>query len=249
MSIIKILLAPFSIITICLLTAIVILLKKRERGAIYFIMIATVLIFLLGIVPFSNFLLWGLERTYAPLMNVYDMHDVNLVVVLTSWDSDDQTVPYTSNIGYNSTARLLEAYRIYRSMQKPEKIVISGGPVSAQMMTKVLMLWGVQRDKIIIEDRSANTRESAVNLKELLSTQRFILVTSAIHLPRAMRSFTKHGLRPVPAPADFLYGYHKKFESPLARPLSSFVPNTDTFMRSCSAIYEYLGLFWYFVSA
>lgn len=62
MSIIKILLAPFSIITICLLTAIVIVLKKKEPGAIYFIIIVTVIIILLGFVPFSNFLLWGLER-------------------------------------------------------------------------------------------------------------------------------------------------------------------------------------------
>ena len=226
--------------------AMVFLLIKRERMAKYFVTTATVLIFLLSFVPFTNLLLWGLEHHYAPLMNFDDLRDLKYIVVLTAWDTDVPTIPYTSNIGYASSARLLEAYRIYRRLPQP-KIVISGGAISVEMMTKVLMLWGVPRDRIITDDGAANTRESAVHMKDLLSTQRFILVTSAIHLPRAMRSFTRHGLRPVPAPADFLYGYFKNYEFPLDRPFSYFVPNTDAFMRSCSALYEYLGTFWYFV--
>jgi uncharacterized SAM-binding protein YcdF (DUF218 family) len=224
----------------------VLLLIKKERAAKYFVMTATVLIFLLSFVPFTNLLLWGLERNYAPLKSFDGLQDVKFIVVLTAWDSDVPTVPYTSNIGYASSSRLLEAYRIYRRMPQPT-IIISGGPVSAEMMSKVLMLWGVPREKIVRDDNAANTKESAIHMKALLSTQRFILVTSAIHLPRAMGAFARQGLRPVPAPADFLYGYYKNYEFHLDRRISFFVPNTDAFMRSCSAIYEYLGMIWYAV--
>ena len=37
----------------------------------------------------------------------------------------------------------------------------------------------------------------------MIGREKFILVTSAAHMPRSMALFRKRGLQPIPAPADF----------------------------------------------
>ena len=244
MTIIKSVLSPVFIIIFCLIIGMISMLRKREMRAKYFVMTATVLIFLFSFTPFSKFLVWGLERNYAPLMNFSNLHDIHYLVVLTAWDADDPTVPYTSNIGYSSALRVLEAHRIYMNLPQC-KIIISGGPFSAKLMTKLMVLLGIQEENIIIDDHAANTWESAINIKKIISGQPFVLVTSAIHLPRAMKSFIRHGLRPIPAPADFSYGYYQHFKISLSHNIAYYMPNIDSFLNSHSAIYEYLGIFWY----
>jgi len=64
-----------------------------------------------------------------------------------------------------------------------------------------------------------NEMASAVNMKKMLTAQRFILVVLAIHMPRSMNSFKKQKLDPIPAPADFSYGYYKSFHFFINRPL------------------------------
>ena len=67
---------------------------------------------------------------------------------------------------------------------------------------------------------------------------RFILISSAVHLPRAMRVMRRAGLSPLPAPCDFpaasfSYGYF------------SLVPRADNFVLSTAAVHEWLGIVGY----
>ena len=184
-----------------------------------------------------------MEKSYPPLKGFNDLQSINYIVVLTAWDSDNPTVPYTSNLGYSSTLRVLEAHRIYSNIPN-SKIIISGSENGGKLMSMLLVLLSLQEKNIMI-DRSDNTLKSALNLREILGNQRFILVTSAVHLPRSMRSFIREGLSPIPAPADFLHGYYENYKFPFPRPFIYYMPNTDSFMRSSAAIYEYLGILWY----
>ena len=61
-----------------------------------------------------------------------------------------------------------------------------------------------------METGSINTRENALDSYGLLAPRgirRIILVTSALHMPRAAVAFRKAGFDVIPAPADFVTGW------------------------------------------
>ena len=225
------------------------LLKKQEKLTRYLLGITLILLWLLSIRPFSNFLTWGLESQYQPIINFRGYKDVEYIVVLCAWDrnNDYPGLPYTSKLGYRSALRVLEAHRIYLHMDHP-KIIISGREGDAKLLGELMVALGIPAGGIVA-DHSKDTWESAVNLKTLLANHRFILVTSALHMPRSMDCFIWQGLSPIPAPADFISGYHGKFRFPVGRSFAFYLPNTDSFMESSAAFYEYFGLIWYHIRA
>ena len=65
---------------------------------------------------------------------------------------------------------------------------------------------GVDTARIIFEDRSRSTFENAVFSKKLLAPRDgeiWLLVTSAVHMPRAVGTFRAAGWRVVPYPTGF----------------------------------------------
>jgi uncharacterized SAM-binding protein YcdF (DUF218 family) len=222
------------------------LLKKQEKLAKYLLGITLILLWLLSFRPFSTFLIWSLESQYQPIINFRGYEDVEYIVVLSAWNNNTRGIPYTSKLGYRSALRVLEAHRIYLHMDH-SKIIISGREDDTKLLAELMIALGVPAAKIAA-DHSKDTWESAVNLKPLLSNRRFILVTSATHMPRSMDCFIWQGLRPIPSPADYLCGYGR-FRLPVGRSLSYYLPNTDSFMESSAAFYEYFGLIWYHIRA
>ena len=81
-----------------------------------------------------------------------------------------------------------------------------------------------------------NTEAEARELRGLLHDQPFLLVTSAYHMPRAMRHMRVAGLRAQPAPTGF---------TARGLPLVSFgawLPSAEALARTQRALHEYLGL-------
>ncbi|XKH61820.1 YdcF family protein [Halomonas sediminis] len=64
-----------------------------------------------------------------------------------------------------------------------------------------------------------------------------LLVTSASHMPRAMRHFEVAGLAPVAAPTHFLANRTEGFG------LAYWIPSARELRKAERAIYEALGLF------
>jgi uncharacterized SAM-binding protein YcdF (DUF218 family) len=90
------------------------------------------------------------------------------------------------------------------------------------------------------EDRSRNTMENANFSADILhgaGIKRIVLVTHAIHMPRAIRFFSLAGFDVVPAPTVYI---------PRARRFPvAFIPKQSAFEDSYTAIYELLGTAWY----
>lgn len=78
----------------------------------------------------------------------------------------------------------------------------------AEMMREYLIQRGVSEPRILTDVDSRNTYENALNVGELLKDgklgQRFRLVTSALHMPRAMGVFEAQGLAPCAIPVDYV---------------------------------------------
>ncbi len=248
MDLLKNILTPIIMVVVLHATGLLLLsLRKKQTLAKFLLSMSIVCLCFFSLRPVSNLLLWGLERQYPPIIEFGDLlSNIGNIVVLTAWDSNNPTVPDTSNIGYRSALRVLEAHRIFMHTAKC-KIVISGSNDGSRLMRELMLLLDVPAERIVI-DQPENTWESASHATEFVSDQPFFLVTSAIHLPRSMFCFTKEGLRPIPAPADFSYGYYQRFKVPF-RPFSYYLPNVDSLMKSTLALYEYLGLCWYYVKA
>ena len=87
-----------------------------------------------------------------------------------------------------------------------------------------------------IEPLSRDTKDEARLMQKIVGRDRFVLVTSAAHMPRSMALFAKRGMRPVPAPTEYLAAE--------SRGPARFFPSADGLERAERAFHEYLGLAW-----
>ncbi|MGF7161199.1 uncharacterized SAM-binding protein YcdF (DUF218 family) [Rhodoligotrophos appendicifer] len=94
------------------------------------------------------------------------------------------------------------------------KIVIAGGSgeidpegsPEAVLMREVMVDLGVNPERILLDDKSRNTYENAVEAKRVADPKPgeiWLLVTSAYQMPRAVGAFRKVGFDVVPYPVDF----------------------------------------------
>ena len=93
---------------------------------------------------------------------------------------------------------------------------------------------GVPKDAIQLEDGSANTHESAVNVARLLlpsGRNHVLLVTDGKHMRRARGAFERAGLRVSPAPA---MQWELWWEQPYYQ-----------YRKMDGAVHEYVGLLYY----
>lgn len=89
-------------------------------------------------------------------------------------------------------------------------------------------------------DTGENARDSAALLRPA-GVRRVLLVTDAMHMPRARAAFVRAGLDVVDAPTMFF-----SFEP---ASIHAWIPSAEGMRRSWYAIYELLGIAWYRVRA
>jgi uncharacterized SAM-binding protein YcdF (DUF218 family) len=100
--------------------------------------------------------------------------------------------------------RVTETVRLSK-LYPNARILYSGGGTEAQLGKKLLMRLGVEPERIIIENRSQNTAENAKLSKIIAApkpSEKWLLVTSGFHMPRAIGAFTV-GFRVQADPVDF----------------------------------------------
>jgi uncharacterized SAM-binding protein YcdF (DUF218 family) len=213
---------------------------KRQKTGRSLVTTGLLLLTMLSYEPIGDALLRPLERHY-PMYRKSGGPPVKYVVVLGGGHSSDPSLPLVSQISDPSLKRLVEGIRIHRD-NPGSKLVLSGGrwldPIpNAKILADTARLLGVPDSEILLEGESKDTEEEARLLKSLLTTNEFILVTSASHMPRAMALFTKHGMKPEPAPVE-----HVVKESPIEP--GTFFPSGGALHHAERAFYEYLGILW-----
>ena len=82
----------------------------------------------------------------------------------------------------------------------------SGSESEAELARQFFERFNIKPPRLMLEDRSRNTRENAVEAAKLLQPkagQKWILVTSASHMPRAKALFEAQGFEILAWPVDF----------------------------------------------
>jgi uncharacterized SAM-binding protein YcdF (DUF218 family) len=150
--------------------------------------------------------------------------------------------------------RILYGSWLYKQGKAPLLVVTGGradwygegGNPESEDMAAIAETMGVPVSAIIQESQSFNTRDNAVNTKQILDQRginKVLLVTSALHMPRSMEIFRKVGLEVIPAPTDFL-SVNNENSKGLAIVLD-LLPSAEALKNTTNAIKEYIGLFIY----
>ena len=122
--------------------------------------------------------------------------------VATELDSD--VASERVNIRSNLSERVTETVRLSK-LYPDARILYSGGGTEAPLGKKLLTRLGIEPERIIIEDRSQNTAENAKLSKIIAApkpSEKWLLVTTAFHMPRAMGAFRAVGFPVQADPVD-----------------------------------------------
>jgi uncharacterized SAM-binding protein YcdF (DUF218 family) len=192
-----------------------------------------------------------LERQYLPHEKVPEM---DCILVLSGGTLGH--LPPRSTIEVDDAGdRVLYGAYLYRERKAPF-IICTGGTViggtsirpAAEDMAELLELLGVPKDSIIKETKARNTHEHAINLRSVFAERgfkRILLVTSAMHMPRAIGVF-EHvcpETQFVAAPTDFRVT--RGFTAPWYYAVIALIPTPHRLLDASEALHEYFGIFYY----
>ncbi|MDY6821151.1 MAG: YdcF family protein [Deferribacterota bacterium] len=229
-----------------LLLLIAFIFSFKIKPARYIIGITIILLYSLSVPVLSNYLIKPLENSYEPNLNDLAKGDVYIVLGGGLIENKNNKT-YSATLSPESLKRLINVYFLYKKYKKP--IITTGGksPIKkashseGYIMAKYLYDLGVNRNSIIIEAKSINTYENAKAVSEIIEKMVFknpVLITSAYHMPRAIYSFKKFGVKTMPYPVNYLIE-----STPVTT--FSFLPNINTLHNSVKALHEYLGIVYY----
>ncbi len=187
---------------------------------------------------------WFPDRLLASIEHQYDVvREVNpaisWVVVLGGGHEDIKNAPANDELSSQSIARLVEGIRLYRQLSKA-KLLLSGGSgykgdISEANYLGVLASWcAIPSDALVLESDSFNTADEALYIKQMVKTEPFYLVTSAVHMRRAMALFLRQGLHPIAAPTDFSSRHQETLR----------FPNPHNLVHVNTVWHEKMGMIW-----
>ena len=216
--IISIFLMPLSIGFIIGVVGLLFLFIDKNKRAKVLLSLSFIVIFLISYRPFTNIILKPLESQYHQLQTI------------------PKDIKYILLLGGDNKNRAWEALRLYHLIPN-SKIITSGykgcfDTPEAIRTANLLISIGIPKDNIIVNPTPKDTYEEALKIKQLLNKQKFILVTSAYHMPRAMMLFEKIGLNPIPSATDFKQKPTNKY---------NFISG-ENLLNTQKALHEYIGI-------
>jgi uncharacterized SAM-binding protein YcdF (DUF218 family) len=168
-----------------------------------------------GFSPLGNWLLYPLEQRFPPWDAARGVPDG--IVVLGGSIDPELSAAHGRAVFTHSADRIIAAAALARQYPKA-RIVFSGGNSNllsddsakeADYAMPMLESLGIAGERLTAERRSRNTQENAEFAKEVAHPkdgERWLLVTSAFHMPRSVGLFRKAGFAVEPYPVDWRVG-------------------------------------------
>jgi uncharacterized SAM-binding protein YcdF (DUF218 family) len=177
--------------------------------------VSLVLLAICGFLPVGNMLLVPLEQRFPPWDDTRGAPDG--IIVLGGSIDPELSEAHRVTVFKGSVDRIITAATLAHRYPNA-RIVFSGGSANlvsddsakeADYAVSVFEKLGIARHRLTVERRSRNTQENAEFSKALVSPkagERWLLVTSAFHMPRSIGVFRKAGFAVEPYPADWRTG-------------------------------------------
>jgi uncharacterized SAM-binding protein YcdF (DUF218 family) len=239
---------PSNVLIALAVLGIVLLATRYARFGRRMLVTSVVALALAGFLPFGAALMAPLEERF-PAFEPSGPAPDGIIVLGGTIDPNrsqarDKPIFVLSGERLSMAAELAERYPSAR-------VVFAGGTgelligriPEAVYAVQVLERLGVQRERLIVEDRSRNTVENAVYTAAMIDPkpgQRWLLVTSASHMPRAVGCFRRAGIPVEAVPVD----------RRLDRSVDFFPSNSlaEGLLALDTATREWIGLFVYWLT-
>jgi uncharacterized SAM-binding protein YcdF (DUF218 family) len=176
--------------------------------------IASIILVVFAIGPVSAWVARPLEARFAPVRQLPD--SVTGIILLGGAFERDLTADWNQPQLNNHAQRITTFLALARKYPNLQLIFSGGSPAfSSQPLSEsdiardLFASLGVNPDRILFENRSRNTCENAIYTAQLvkpIEQQTWVLVTSAMDMPRAVGAFRKVGFRVLPYPVDYTTG-------------------------------------------
>lgn len=203
-----------------------------------------------GLSPLGDLLIQPLERRFARADLERGAPIAGIIVLGGAEDSRAEGAPQLA--GLNEAAeRYTEAVALARRLPDV-RLIFSGGsgallraqPPEAETAGRLFVALGIAKERIVLEQQSRDTYQNALFTARMLDPkpgERWLLVTSAWHMPRAIGCFRRAGFAVEAWPADYR-----------APPLAQMVRFNDSFPDGLRRVdfvtREYVGLLAYYLA-
>lgn len=231
------------------IVGVLLLFTQYRRLASWLVVTSIVLTAVVGWSPLGNILILPLEQRFPPWNSSHGPPN-GLVVVGGAITPDVSAA--RGAVALNEAAERVTAAAALARRYPNARIVYSGGSNAvladripeAPFAVAELEALGVAHDRITAEEQSRNTVENAVFSRLLAQPkpgERWLLITSAYHMPRAMAAFRAAGFAVEAYPVDW------RTRGPIdsGRPFGAL---SEGLRRTDEAAHEWVGLLGYWLT-
>jgi len=183
---------------------------KRRKAAVGFLIFTVSLFYVFSTAWLPRYLAFRLETTYPPMKEIppFSTNEKIYIHLLGSGYQTDNRLPATAKLSLVAQGRFVEALRLYRSIPNSILVCSADGPegtiTQAMVAREAAIEMGADSTRILALTSPSTTKEEAEDLAKAIGTSAtVIVVTDAIHMPRAMKFFTAAGFSPLAAPTNF----------------------------------------------
>ena len=239
---------PSNLLVMIGLAGIALLFTRFVPAGRRFLVASVILIVAIGVLPVGNALILPLEERFPPW---HPMQGTPAGIIVIGGVINPERSEARGQFSLDEAAeRVTVAVELARQYPTA-RIVFAGGianqfsgPTEAEFAGRFFESLGVPRNRITLETQSRNTAENAVFTKRLIAPkpgERWLLVTSALHMPRAIGAFRQAGFPVEAYPVDYQTDGWKDLRK-ISGSLLGDVNKTD------AAIHEWLGLLVYWAT-
>ena len=204
---------------------------------------------LIFLTPLPKLLIYPLEQRFAGVPKPKPDDKIAGIIMLGGFEEDIISRERGGLEVNGDGERILEGLLLARRFPAA-RVVFTGGSLAAgehggsDAVRQYLLDSGIALDRIVIEPASRTTYENAQFLRPMLNIQpgdRFVLITSAFHMPRSAGVFRAQGSAIIPDQVDYRTTLHDGFWQPY------YIP-ADGLRTADQALKEWFGLAAYYLA-
>jgi uncharacterized SAM-binding protein YcdF (DUF218 family) len=207
--------APSNLLITFGLIGLVLMTTRFARAGRRLALTALVLLAFIGLTPFGNAIILPLEERFPPFDASRDAArspPAGIICLGGALDTVVSTV--RGEVALNEAAERMTAIAELARRYPQARIVFTGGSgrliydgvTEASLAARLFESFGIARERITLEDKSRDTDENARFTRDLVQPkpdERWLLVTSAHHMPRSVGAFRAAGFSVEAFPVDY----------------------------------------------
>ena len=201
---------PDNLLVLLLFIGSILLWKQRIKTAKWFFTLLSLLVLVIGLFPVGEWLLYPLESKFKANP---ELEQVDGIIVLSGGLDPTLSAMWQQTVVNNSAERVLASLVLMKKFPNAQ-LVYTGGSgrltnqqyKAADAALQFYKEHGLDTTRIIFERESRNTSENVIFTKKLVNPakdEKWLLITTAWHMPRSVAIFCKSEWSVIPYPVDY----------------------------------------------